>query len=151
MHNTSVASGNLDGDAYLDIVTVSPDGVIEGFEWIGSKDHRVIEAWTEGNLQGVVLYDIDGDGLDEIIAVNWGGDIRRYDYNPAHPNTFDKAILLTGGEMFKDVAIGDIGLRCVELLSGDFNKDCRVNMKDFALFAGNWLNCTDTSDPGCNL
>ena len=151
LNNTSIACGNLDGDAYPDIVTVGTKGTIEGFEWVnGSKVGRVVEAWSEGNLQGVVLYDIDSDGLDEIIAVNWGGDIIRYDYNPSDPNNFDKAILWTGGELFKDVAIGDIGLKCTELLPGDFDKNCRIDMADFAYFAGDWLKCTDTTNPECN-
>jgi hypothetical protein len=32
----------------------------------------------------------------------------------------------------------------------DFNLDCNVNMLDFAVFAGSWLECTMPGDPGCD-
>ncbi|MHC4643392.1 MAG: metallophosphoesterase [Planctomycetota bacterium] len=31
----------------------------------------------------------------------------------------------------------------------DFNRDCYVNMLDFAVFAGGWLDCTMPGEPGC--
>jgi hypothetical protein len=31
----------------------------------------------------------------------------------------------------------------------DFNKDCRVDFKDMATFAENWLKCTQPFGPGC--
>jgi len=35
-------------------------------------------------------------------------------------------------------------------LSTDLNKDCYVNLADFALFASRWLWCTDPQDPNCD-
>lgn len=32
---------------------------------------------------------------------------------------------------------------------GDINKDCKVDWQDFAIFAGDWLGCTDPEDPNC--
>ncbi len=34
-------------------------------------------------------------------------------------------------------------------LDGDCNKDCRVDLDDFAILAGNWLNCIEPDDPNC--
>ena len=31
----------------------------------------------------------------------------------------------------------------------DFNKDCIVNLEDFATFAGEWLACSYPNDPAC--
>jgi hypothetical protein len=36
---------------------------------------------------------------------------------------------------------------CPYELVGDFNSDCKVNFKDFAIIAGNWL--TDCTYPNC--
>ena len=34
-------------------------------------------------------------------------------------------------------------------VSGDINKDCRVDLKDMAILAGTWLRCTDPQDANC--
>ncbi|MCX5635491.1 MAG: hypothetical protein NTW55_06625 [Planctomycetota bacterium] len=34
-------------------------------------------------------------------------------------------------------------------VSGDINKDCRVDFKDMAIVAGTWLRCTDPQDANC--
>jgi hypothetical protein len=36
-----------------------------------------------------------------------------------------------------------------EIMRGDINKDCRVDLIDFAELAGNWLRCNDPLDPAC--
>ncbi len=48
-------------------------------------------------------------------------------------------------------ASGSAYLFCVFPPVGDNNRDCRVDLRDFALMAGNWLvNClVDPSDPAC--
>jgi cyclophilin family peptidyl-prolyl cis-trans isomerase len=38
---------------------------------------------------------------------------------------------------------------CATFYGGDINKDCKVNFKDFALFAQNWMNCNSIL-PTCN-
>ncbi len=32
---------------------------------------------------------------------------------------------------------------------GDINRDCKVDWQDFAIFAGDWLGCTDPANPNC--
>jgi len=34
-------------------------------------------------------------------------------------------------------------------VSGDINKDCRVDFRDMAILAGTWLRCTDPQDANC--
>lgn len=41
---------------------------------------------------------------------------------------------------------GDPG---TDYLKGDVNKDCRVDFKDVAEVALDWLGCTDPQDPNC--
>lgn len=35
-------------------------------------------------------------------------------------------------------------------LATDLNKDCYVNLEDFAILAASWLNCNDVTDPACD-
>ncbi len=35
-------------------------------------------------------------------------------------------------------------------LTADLDKDCYVNLKDLAILAADWLECTDLSDPACS-
>ena len=41
------------------------------------------------------------------------------------------------------------GCACKVHLPSDLNKDCYVNFKDLAMFAGMWLDCTEPTDPYC--
>jgi hypothetical protein len=40
--------------------------------------------------------------------------------------------------------------RCNSSIAGDLNSDCYVNMLDFAVFAGHWLECANAFDERCN-
>ncbi|HBG28008.1 MAG: hypothetical protein A2Y10_17425 [Planctomycetes bacterium GWF2_41_51] len=40
---------------------------------------------------------------------------------------------------------------CSELLQGDIDKDCYVNMQDMALLADDWMKCSNMADSDCNL
>jgi hypothetical protein len=52
------------------------------------------------------------------------------------------------------VKILEMPTKCGDLgtiyLPGDLNKDCKVDFKDFAEFANQWLGSTDPNDGGCN-
>jgi hypothetical protein len=56
---------------------------------------------------------------------------------------------------FVAIAAGDshsLGLKgCLFNLAGDLNNDCKVDFRDFAVMAANWLIDCDTnpSDPAC--
>jgi hypothetical protein len=46
----------------------------------------------------------------------------------------------------------DAGSNCgtAGYLTADLNRDCYVNFQDFAIFAGQWLQCTNPVDTGCS-
>ncbi|MDO8302813.1 MAG: hypothetical protein Q7T18_06205, partial [Sedimentisphaerales bacterium] len=44
-------------------------------------------------------------------------------------------------------ACGDVN---TNYLTGDFNSDCKVNFKDFAVMAQSWIKCTDPLNAGCD-
>lgn len=62
---------------------------------------------------------------------------------------------LTPGEMlylYQD-GIPEQPLRCSDLLSfepADLNRDCYVNLEDFAVIARDWLKCNNPQDEACN-
>jgi len=55
-----------------------------------------------------------------------------------------------------DIAISDTSdqtftiFQCRKQLHGDLNGDCYVDLFDFAIFAGDWLNCGNPFDAGCD-
>jgi hypothetical protein len=53
------------------------------------------------------------------------------------------ADLMKGAIVFQ---CGDWGYK-----SGDLNRDCKVDLFDFAIFAQDWLTCTMPDDPNCGL
>lgn len=40
---------------------------------------------------------------------------------------------------------------CVTIIPGDIDENCKVDFVDFALLAGNWVQCNDRRDPNCSL
>ena len=54
--------------------------------------------------------------------------------------------------LISDVRIGNpiCGSSGTVYLQSDLTKDCRVNLLDFALIAGEWLYCTDPADSNCD-
>jgi hypothetical protein len=40
-------------------------------------------------------------------------------------------------------------IKCSRLIPGDLNKDCYVDFYDFAVFAEDWLKCSNPLDPDC--
>lgn len=62
----------------------------------------------------------------------------------------------TDGSIFKEVTVNVISPTCADvaadgkLLAADLNKDCYINLEDFAILAANWLNCNDPLDRDCD-
>ncbi len=91
--------------------------------------------------------DLDNDG--------YKGEPVPYDLDGSNRFTDDQSVLDMGLSIIGS-NLGVIDLGCYERGScgddnhsypdGDVNYDCYVNLIDFAIMAGNWLNCTD---PGC--
>jgi len=47
------------------------------------------------------------------------------------------------------ITISEGFLTCVTYLPMDFDKDCYVDLADFAIFAQSWLDCNNAFDPAC--
>jgi len=65
--------------------------------------------------------------------------------DPFHNGRIDIALLVKILEM--PMRCGDLG---TIYLPNDSNKDCKVDFKDFAEFADEWLRCTDPNEGECN-
>lgn len=50
-------------------------------------------------------------------------------------------------ELVEPLVCGDAG---TVYMPGDLHPDCKIDFKDFAVFAQNWLDCTDPANTSCN-
>ncbi|MHC4168973.1 MAG: hypothetical protein ACYSWQ_18635, partial [Planctomycetota bacterium] len=78
----------------------------------------------------------------------------RYEWNPVP--TVDSTQCLVRVADAQNAALSDISdefftiFECRRELRGDLNGDCYVDFLDFAILAGDWLNCGNPSDPLCD-
>lgn len=56
---------------------------------------------------------------------------------------------LTSGRAYLDDFIIDAGTLCDGLSEADLNEDCKVDFKDFAIFAAKWLDCNMDPQESC--
>jgi probable HAF family extracellular repeat protein len=74
---------------------------------------------------------------------HWAGDV-------AEPNSATVTLVMTEDKTVTAVYSADqrrCGDECHPILQGDLNKDCYINMEDFALYCAQWLSCTH---PDCD-
>ncbi len=67
--------------------------------------------------------------------------------------TVDEAVTGAPSEATLNVKVGLLEVRrayCAIPLAGDVNSDCRVNLSDFALMAGDWLECNLQPQSSCD-
>jgi len=98
-------------------------------------------------------------GLVELISD--GGTYDGLTYSKTGPTTYSMTVTLPGGtgDLFKFYtgAFFVNGATCADIadaggtLAADLNKDCYVNLLDFAVFAESWLLCNDPNDPQCTV
>jgi len=83
----------------------------------------------------VVMWYLDGS-VDDVQVYNYVLTQEEIDFLYANPG----------------VAIPDPVEVCGDwgYLNMDFDHNCRVDLADFAAFAGDWMKCTDPSDPTCS-
>ncbi len=80
-----------------------------------------------------------------LIAIHYMGHGSFSYSGDVHTGRIDVAALVKVLEMPR--CCGDLGTL---YLPGDLNEDCNVDFADFAKFADKWLECTDSSQDGCN-
>jgi hypothetical protein len=96
------------------------------------------------------------NGIELLIgAINWkvSGEADKYKFG--YTGSIDDVRIYTYAltqnevaQMYYDVT-GQGG--CLDYQnSSDYNKDCRVNFKDFEIFAQNWMNCALKPAAACN-
>ena len=133
------AIGDVDGDGVKDYVTCrntedvgDPEAKGRLNVWLSTSPTSLQSGLIRDDrtYTGVArLVDADGDGLVELIAVG-----RRRDNGFGTIEYIDTDIAATAvcGDVLHAYPVGDLDL------------DCRVNLIDFAMFAGHWL---DDSNP----
>jgi hypothetical protein len=115
-------------------ITLYLDGVQDGY--------KVSMNELESTASAPLFF---GKGPDEFSDRHWAGDIDVIAiWNSA----------LTASEMlylYQSSAPPPICMDLTEFLPTDFNRDCYINLEDFAFIIKNWLNCNDPQNPQCWL
>lgn len=96
-------------------------------------------SWPNGG----VMWESDGDGLSN-------GDI--FDMTLGVEGTADTTYWLYAYDSTTsqyDVLLLDTRIAATPIIPGDINTDLKVDFKDFAVLADNWLECNNSSDPNC--
>jgi hypothetical protein len=106
---SSIAVGNVDGDAALEVV-VNSGYVFDGVTWLNEWRYMPAFGWE------VATGDLDGDGIDEIVASVADGAVRAYNAVTRSP-TWTVANLSTDAVVVADV----VGDGDAEVLIGDGN------------------------------
>lgn len=137
--------GNNSANAYPAGNEIQPVGAyINSPSPYGTFDQNGnLSEWTETQV-GPTQWVVRGGSYD-VMAIAMAAASRGYnlpDYPEAWNRGFRVASAHSGG-----------GNECDYLLLGDLNKDCRVDLTDLAIMAGNWLiDChVDPSDLACAL
>lgn len=168
--------GDINGDLRDDAIVVREwYGTLQWLVKYAATDGSVFGAADTYTIFGLTgdkpfVADIDGDGKKDIGVIrtsNISGAMFRYvsftntdgtlNYHaPAWiADTHDTQSFGTGGDV---ALVGKLGTapavsatNCVYALSGDYNDDCVVDLKDFALVAKRWaIDCVATpSNPEC--
>lgn len=109
---SGLAAGDVTGDARADFVVVSEaNGLVGYIRGIGDLTYAARQALTPfDNARAVLMEDLDGDGLDEIIVVaNDGTDGRAALYTRETTGTaFTRTILDATSSPCTSVALGDV-------------------------------------------
>jgi hypothetical protein len=142
--NTNVSTGTTVNvsDGLWHMMTATYDAVSDSMKVFVDGDQRAAVTIDLSNVTlPTTLVSIGGAGTD---AIKGGMDeVRMYDY-PLTPTQI--------AAMYLGFKPG--GFICAELDGGisayDLNKDCRVNMADFALIASQWLECNRIPVDSCN-
>ena len=164
-----IVNGDSDGQFYC---SVRPTDSTFKVQWKDSSGTFVQELLTvtfaEAGFtlakrewyQFTVTYDIHRDTLSV--------DIRKEDETavthiytgtssnglPVHPEEI--TVMLIGSHIAVDEIMVNYfpsicGDRHTEYAPTDLNQDCWINLRDFALIADKWMNCTDPGDSSCDL
>lgn len=86
---------------------------------------------TDANFTLGDIYNCSGYGLNGLLD-----EIQLYDRALSESEVLD--LYLTSGLPF-----------CYDILAGDLNGDCYVNLSDFGIFASNYLTCSDINNDSC--
>ena len=124
-----------------------------GYHSLGLKQDGSIVAWGQ-NIFGQCTVPLPNTDFMAIAAggyrslglktdgsiVVWGSN----QYGEGVAPTGNHFTAISAGN-FHNLAIYE----CSAVLTGDLNGDCRVDFKDFAIFASQWLQCGDPFDQNC--
>jgi len=98
-------------------------------------------------------FDFQGSGLTALLRMcRETGLIERVPLIHDAGSQYHVEIVLNGGmgDLFKyDTGAPFVGSRCAEILTGDLNGDCYVNLLDFSQISAEWLQCSNIVDPEC--
>jgi hypothetical protein len=99
-----------------------------------------------------IEYSIDGG--QQFQKIETVANTGLYTWNPLPIADSNQCLIRIGDP--RDVTISDTSdgpftiFQCNKQLIGDLNNDCYVDFVDFAILAGNWLNCGNPFDASCD-
>ncbi|MHB9037312.1 MAG: sugar-binding protein [Armatimonadota bacterium] len=112
MNYYAVAIGDAKNDGKVSVVTGADGG--SGWQFIlnyerseGTWNQSSVYSYSAGKVTGLSIADVDGDGFNEVVAVNDEGIIRVFRWNGTE---FAAVSGTATSQHFTDVSVGDIGV-----------------------------------------
>ncbi len=125
--------GGLGGVVQLDGSTLADGYIVEAalsWQQLGITPH-----YGQKHGAGFILIDTDNCASWDVLMADFSNNGTWANFHADVSNTM--------------ILISEDGCGTGELSQTDLNHDCRTNIKDFAIFASMWLDCTDPADPIC--
>lgn len=105
---------------------------------VRSPEGGQVSMWQESGTDPIVFFSTYEDGItkDDVY------------YIKANMHAHNSWAFTKPGLYEVDIRVSTYHL-CDESLIADINNDCKVNLKDFAMLAEQWLSCGSSFGPGC--
>lgn len=127
-----------------------------GGEDIMAGGAYTIQWETEGEISDVLIEYSTNNGQDwTVVGPPNVGNTGSYQWDPVPLADSNQCLLRISDTSDPSVYDTSDGLFtifiCQDPFVGDLNEDCYLDFRDFAIFAGHWLECGNPFDPACGV
>ncbi|NLH16006.1 MAG: hypothetical protein GX455_05475, partial [Phycisphaerae bacterium] len=131
-------------------VSAGPDGT---FQFRPEIEFPLQGSVTDyGKPDGKIILWTTADGPAEVTFSDPGSPTSTAKFSKAGIYTLKLTVIDDTGTVEDTATITAVSPTCADVTNyfpTDLNKDCRVNLADFALIAAEWLKCNDPEDEDC--
>jgi len=132
------------------LVMVRPNG---GEKLAATGAYPITWKTTDGAQVDSVIIEYSTDAGQNWQQVSQCPNTGSYQWDPVPPTDSNQCLVRISDAMdrtMSDVSDGTFTIfQCRKTLAGDVNGDCYVDLLDFALLAGDWLQCGNPFDAAC--